>query len=162
MYAGKHRDVETPVLQSVLDSNQKHVAKGIEMVERSGKKRIGVLGLSFKAGTDDVRESPVVPLVETLVGRGYQVCVFDETLIPANLVGSNKAFLDGELPHIEQLMRNSVEDVIAEAEVVVVTNGSKSFRDVLDKVNGEQKVIDLFGLANSNGCVAGKYEGICW
>ena len=163
MYAAKHRDVETPVLRTVLESNRHQVARGIEMVERTGKKRIGVFGLSFKAGTDDVRESPVVPLVETLVGRGYDVRIYDETLRPDRLVGSNKAFIESQLPHFATLMRSSPEEVVGEADVLVVTNGSKSCQQVSSLAQQHQTVIDLVGIERTNGSAKhGEYDGICW
>ena len=163
MYSAKHQDVETPVLQAVLASNHHQVARGIEMVERIGKKRVGVLGLSFKAGTDDVRESPVVPLVETLVGRGYDVRIYDETLRPDRLVGSNKAFLERELPHFAKLLRSSMDELLNEADVLVVTNGSKSFEQISSLTQRHQTVIDLVGIERPNGSAKqGEYDGICW
>ena len=85
--------MDVPVLNAVLSSNQQHIRRGIQMVEQTGRKQIGILGLSFKLGTDDVRESPIVPLIETLVGRGYQVSVYDKLVSLSRLVGANKAFL---------------------------------------------------------------------
>jgi GDP-mannose 6-dehydrogenase len=132
------------------------------MVEKSGQKTVGILGLSFKAGTDDVRESSVVPLIETLVGRGFKVSVFDETVELPNLIGANRTFIEGELPHIATLMRGSIDEVIDEAGVVVVANGGKAFRDVATRIRPEQVLIDLVGAAAVNGSFRGDYEGICW
>ncbi len=81
--AAKENDLTVPLLEAVLTSNEQQIRRGIEMVERTGCKKVGVLGLSFKAGTDDVRESPTVLLIETLVGRGYQVSIYDEAVKPA-------------------------------------------------------------------------------
>ncbi len=163
LHTAKHRDVEVPVLKAVLESNERQIARGIELVERTGSKQIGVLGLSFKAGTDDVRESPVVPLVETLVGRGYSVRIFDDTLEPSRLIGANKAFLERELPHIASLMRASLEQVVEEAEVLVVTNGSCAYRRAFELARKHQTVIDLVGnQAHPNPSGEAGYEGICW
>ena len=151
LYRAKDRDVECPMLSAALRSNQQQIERGVRMVESTGQKKIGVLGLSFKAGTDDVRESPVVSLVETLVGRGYQVCVYDETVEPSRLIGANRSFLERELPHIASLMRPSIDDVTAEAEVVVVTNTSSAFQDVGRLIRDEQILIDLAGIARNNG-----------
>jgi len=162
VYGAKQNDVDSPLLGSVLESNQKHIAKGVELVEATGRRRVGVLGISFKPGTDDVRESPIVALVETLVGRGYEVSIHDRTVDPEQLVGANKAFLERELPHIAALMRPSVEDVLETSDVVVIANGDSAFRDVTSQVSNGQVVIDLVGTARPNGGFSGSYEGICW
>ena len=135
-----------PLLTAVLESNQLQIQRGIALVEQTGRKRIGVLGLSFKAGTDDVRESPSVPLVETLLGRGYQVRVYDEHVRPDRLIGANKTYLNRELPHIASLMCSSVEEVVATAEVVVIANGTAAFRRVPELLRADQILIDLIGL----------------
>ena len=112
----KTRDAVSPVLNAILERNQKQIQRGIDLVERTGRHRIGVLGLSFKPHTDDVRESPAISLIETLVGRGYQVSVYDHVVEPAKLIGANRAFLERELPHIASLMRSSLEAVVKDAE----------------------------------------------
>ena len=186
LYRAKERDAEIPVLSAILASNEQHIQRGIRMVEATGRKCIGILGLSFKSHTDDVRESPVVPLIETLVGRGYQLAVFDEIVEPDKLIGANRSFLEREIPHIASLMRPSLEEVVRWAEVVVVANGSPAFRQVPEMLEEDQILIDLVGVArpdnrssqngrnghsgqvdhsqeNGQGSpVRGKYEGICW
>ncbi|HEY3108104.1 MAG TPA: nucleotide sugar dehydrogenase [Chloroflexota bacterium] len=158
----KERDLDCPVLRAVQESNQEQIRRGIELVESTGRKRVGVLGLSFKAGTDDVRESPVVPLVETLVGRGYRVHVYDEKVEPDRLIGANRSYLERELPHIASLMRPSIDEVVADAEVVVLANGCAAFRGVPRLMREDQVLIDLVGAARRNGELRGGYEGICW
>ena len=162
LYRAKERDVESPLLEAVLESNRQHLLRGIELVERSGRRRPGILGLSFKAGTDDVRESPNVALVETLVGRGYDVRVFDENVDPDRLVGQNRAALERELPHIAALMRPSIEEVVADSDVVVVANGSPAFRNVPELIRDGQLLIDLVGIGKTNGRAPEGYDGICW
>ncbi len=162
LYDAKQHDVEAPLLEAVMRSNEQQVARGVRLIEAAGRKKVGVLGLSFKAGTDDVRESPVVPLIETLVGRGYQLAVYDEKVVPSQLIGANKSFLDRELPHIASLMRSSLDEVVDESDVVVVTNGSRAFHRVSHIVRAEQIVIDLADIRNGNGKIKGTYEGICW
>ena len=162
LYRAKEHDLNLPVLNAVIDSNEKQIRRGIELVEKTGRKKVGVLGLSFKAGTDDVRESPVVPLVETLIGRGYQVSVYDETVNPDQLIGANKAFLERELPHIASIMRTSVEDVLQETEVVVVTSASRAIDDLAQRIGSGHILIDLDGALRNNSTVRGSYEGICW
>ena len=155
-------DVNTPVLGSILDSNQTQINKGIAMIEHTGAKRVGVLGLSFKPGTDDVRESPIVPLIETLVGRGFQVQVYDDTVQPDRLVGANRKYIEQTLPHIMSLMKKSFEEVVASSQVLVIANGSKQFQEVPAMCGPEQTVIDLVGIAKTESPSSCQYEGICW
>lgn len=163
MYDAKTNDIECPVLGEVLNSNQKQIEAGIDMIQKTGRKNIGVLGLSFKAMTDDVRESPVVPIIETLLGRGFTISVFDENVVPDQLIGSNRAFLDRELPHIASLMRESLHEVIDESEVLVVTNGSSAFREIASTARDDQIIIDLVGSSKSTSQQRnGNYQGICW
>ena len=162
LHRAKERDVDTPVLRAVLLSNQLQVQRGIEMVEKSGRHRIGILGLSFKARTDDVRESPTISLVETLVGRGYEVSVYDEKVEPAKLIGANRAFLERELPHIASLMQSSLLEVVRQAEVIVIANGSAAFRQVPQLMREDQLLVDLVGIAKGDGQRQSEYEGICW
>jgi GDP-mannose 6-dehydrogenase len=161
-YRAKLCDLETPLLEAILKSNQHQILRGIEMVERTGRKRIGVLGLSFKAGTDDVRESPVIPLVETLVGRGYEVIVYDEHLELSKLTGANKEFLDREIPHIASLLCRNVSDVLAHAEVVVMTYNSEKFSKVPQQLRQNQILIDLGGISVDPETMHAGYDGICW
>jgi len=158
---GREQDVDTPVLSAIMPSNQGQVERAIELVENTMRQRIGVLGLSFKPATDDVRESPTIVLIETLVGRGYEVSVYDEIVDPEKLIGVNRAFLQRALPHIASLMRDSLEEVIQGTEVVVIANGSPGFRRVPELLREGQFLIDLVGMAKGS-TNRGNYEGICW
>jgi GDP-mannose 6-dehydrogenase len=162
LYRAKERDLNCPLLGAVLPSNEAQIQRGIELVERTGLKKVGILGLSFKSGTDDVRESPVIPLVETLVGRGYEVRVFDEQVEPSDLVGANKAFLEREIPHIASLMRASLREVVREVEVLVVASECPALHALPRLIRTDQAVIDLTGLDGSDIGLGSKYEGICW
>jgi len=161
VHSAKERDVECPMLQAVLDSNKKQIQLGIDLVEKTGLKKVGVLGLSFKAGTDDIRESAAVPLVETLVGRGYQVSVFDRDVRLENLVGRNKLFLERELPHIALLMKNCLKDVVEQSEVLVLTNAHREYCEAPKLMRNGQVLIDLVGIPQSDR-TADIYQGICW
>lgn len=161
-YRATRRDVQVPLLAALLESNDVHRRTGIEMVERYGRRPIGVLGLSFKPGTDDVRESPAVALVEALLGRGHDVRVFDEHVELNRLVGANKSYLEGELPHVASLLRSSLDDVMRESEVLVVTQASPTFRDLANRLRPDQVLVDLVGVAKPTGPVEGTYDGICW
>jgi GDP-mannose 6-dehydrogenase len=160
-YKAKELDVEVPLLSSVLPSNRLQVERAVEMVLGAGSRRVGVLGFAFKAGTDDLRESPVVTLVETLIGKGMQVALYDRDVNLARLFGANKEYIEREIPHISQLMRASVEEVLACSDTIVIGNKSEEFRGAIAGLREGQKVIDLVRL--TEGRVSGEgYEGICW
>mgnify|MGYP005837959935 CR=1 FL=1 len=161
-YRARTLDVETPVLSATLASNQLHIGRAFDLVAASGRKRIGVLGLAFKAGTDDLRESPMVTLIERLIGRGFEVAIYDREVRSANIIGSNREYVEREIPHIWELMRASIDEVLETSEVVVIGNGSREFREVEPRLRPGQRVVDLvraFGARTSDGTT---YDGICW
>lgn len=162
LYRAKERDLECSLLKAIVMSNQQQIQRGIDLVEDTGHRKIAILGLSFKPGTDDVRESPVVSLAEQLIGKGYRVRIYDEVVELARLFGTNRLFLEGELPHIASLMCSSLEELLEWAEVVVVAHSGASFRGVLPLLREDQKLIDLVGITRNDGDVRGAYEGICW
>ena len=158
----KERDVDAPVLASILPSNRYQIERAIEMVEGTKRNKIGVLGLSFKAATDDVRESPTIAMIETLIGRGYQVAVFDEIVDPEKLIGGNRIFLEKQMPHIASIIRRSMEEVIQEVEVVVIANGSSMYEHALQLLRDDQILIDLVGSIKGQKNLGERYDGICW
>lgn len=162
LYRAKELDVELPTLKSLLQSNQQHIQAGIRMIEKTQKHRIGILGMSFKAGTDDVRESPVITLVETLIGRGYQVRIYDENIQLARMFGANKQYLEEKIPHITTLMIDTIEALIKHSEVLVVTNNSEEFRTIPSLIKPDQILIDFVGKVKPEDLPQDKYEGICW
>jgi GDP-mannose 6-dehydrogenase len=162
LYRAKELDVDCDVLGSILPSNRKLIEQSVRMVERTGKKKIGLLGLSFKPDTDDLRESPAVILAETLLGKGYDIKIYDDKVELARLIGANKAFLDSELPHIASLMCSSMDELIAHSQVVVITNGSKAFGQAPDLMDKKQVLIDLVGVAKEGRELPGLYDGMGW
>jgi GDP-mannose 6-dehydrogenase len=160
-YRAKELDVEVPVLSAILPSNRLQIERAIDLVSRTGKKRIGVLGFSFKAGTDDLRESPMVTLIETLIGKGYQLSIYDRDVSVARLFGANKEYIEREIPHISQLMRESISQVVEGADVIVIGNKSEEFRQIESQVREGQVIIDLVRLFDRPS-TADSYEGICW
>jgi len=161
-YKAKQVDVDVPLLSSILPSNRMQIERAVNMVLQTGKKRVGVLGFSFKAGTDDLRESPMVTLIETLIGKGLQLSIYDRDVSLARLFGANKQYIEREIPHISQLMRNTIEEVLQEADVIVIGNKAAEFRTIADKVNDKQLVIDLVRLFEDSVSDHDRYEGICW
>jgi GDP-mannose 6-dehydrogenase len=162
LYHGHHLDLSLPVLEAILPSNELQVRRGFELIKQTGRKKVGILGFSFKAGTDDLRESPLVELIETLIGKGYQVKVYDKNVSLARLHGANRAYIEREIPHIATLMCNFMEEVLAESEVIVIGNKAPEFRQVLQQVRQDQMVIDLVRISKDVNHLDTRYEGICW
>ena len=162
VYQASRFDVAVPVLDAIMRSNARQIEKALQIVQQTHRKRVGVLGLSFKAGTDDLRESPTVDLIERLVGKGYVVRVYDRNVSLANLRGSNRAYIEREIPHIASLMTDSLDQILAESEVIVIGNGDKEFKRVLREARPDQEIIDLVRITGSLDEVPGRYRGICW
>lgn len=160
-YKAKELDVDVPLLSAILPSNRLQIERAVDMVLRTGKKRVGVLGFSFKAGTDDLRESPMVTLIETLIGKGLQLAVYDRDVSLARLVGANKEYIEREIPHISRLMRDSIEGVLEDSDVIIIGNQAKEFRRVSEVLRPDQQIIDLVRLFEGRTS-SGNYEGICW
>jgi GDP-mannose 6-dehydrogenase len=162
IYHSRRLDLSAEVLEAILPSNRRQIDRAYQMIKRTGHKRVGVLGLSFKAGTDDLRESPLVELIERLIGKGYQVLVYDRNVSLAHLHGANRAYIEKEIPHIASLMRDSVEAVVTKSDVIVVGNRAAEFGQALDHTGPKQVVIDLVRLMDSPNGMPARYEGICW
>ena len=160
-YKAKELDVEVPVLSSILPSNRLQIERAVDMVVESGKKRIGVLGFSFKAGTDDLRESPMVTLIETLIGKGYNLAIYDRDVSLARLVGANKEYIEREIPHISKLMRDSIDGVLGDSDVIIIGNQAAEFRTVEERLRQDQQLIDLVHLFDGRTS-SENYQGICW
>lgn len=160
-YRARQLDVETPVLSATLTSNKAQVQKAFAMITATGVRRIGVLGLAFKSGTDDLRESPMVTLIEMLLGKGLQVAIYDREVRSAQLIGANKEYIEREVPHIWTLMRANMAEVLGESDVIVIGNGSGEHRTIGPMLREGQVVVDLvrvFGDRRSDA----SYQGICW
>jgi GDP-mannose 6-dehydrogenase len=162
LYHGRHFDLNLPVLESILPSNDLQVEQAYKMVTQAGSKRVGVLGFSFKAGTDDLRESPIVELIERLIGKGYQIQVYDKNVSLANLHGANRAYIEKEIPHIAQLMAGTVDEVIDGSDVIVIGNNSPEFADVRERANGTHALVDLVRAAGKQAVSDGHYQGLSW
>lgn len=160
-YKAKMNDLELPILNAILPSNELQVSKGVQMIAQNGHKRIGVLGFSFKAGTDDLRESPMIEVIERLIGKGYDLRIFDRSVSLASLVGANRDFILNRIPHISRLMVEGLEEVLEHAQTVVIGNKDPEFADVPGRLRDGQHLVDFVRITEQRS-ENGKYNGICW
>jgi len=160
-YRAKSLDLKVPLLNSLMNSNRYQVKRGLQLIYETGKKKIGFLGFAFKAGTDDLRESPVVELIETLLGKGYQLSLYDSNILLSRLMGKNKDYLTGHIPHINRVLRDTVEDVIQESDVIVFGNKSDEFKKAIQTIPDNKIIIDLVRI-DKNRLTGENYVGICW
>jgi len=161
-YRAKEVDVDLPVISQILPSNKLQIQQAFDQIMETGKKKIGLLGFSFKAGTDDLRESPIVILAEQLLGKGCELCIYDKNVSLAKLVGSNKEYIEKQIPHLSSLLCNTIGDVIEKSEVIVVGNQSPEFADALTSARAGQIIIDLVRLPIVGSLLRADYRGICW
>jgi GDP-mannose 6-dehydrogenase len=161
-YRAKLHDLELPILNSILQSNEMQVARGLQLIMDKGHRRIGVLGFSFKAGTDDLRESPVIEVTERLLGKGYDLRIYDKNVNIASLVGANRDFILNRIPHISKLMVGGIDDVLDHAQTVVIGNKDPEFGNVPDRLRDDQVLVDFVRVTGGRRSEVGKYDGICW
>ena len=161
-YRAKEVDLEMPVIQAILGSNQLQIQHALEMVLETGRKRVGLLGFSFKAGTDDLRESPIVILAEALLGKGYELSIYDRNVSLARLVGANKDYINKQIPHLSSLLADTTDEVLDRSDVLVVGNASPEFADALTRTRPDHVIVDLVRLPVDRAAIAGDYRGICW
>ena len=159
-YLAARKDVSCPIIGAISDSNDIQIASALKSVLGLGAERLGLLGLSFKAGTDDLRESPLVELVERLIGKGFDIRIYDRNVNLANLVGTNRDYLMTHIPHIAQLFVDSAEAAIQHGDAIIVGNHDKSFADALDKAEGK-RILDLVRIFDSRKS-GGLYQGLSW
>ena len=162
LYHSHKFDMHLPVLEAILPSNDLRINQAYQLIRQTGHKKIGVLGLSFKEGTDDLRESPLVELIEHLVGKGYQVKVYDKNVSLSKLHGANRAYIEHEIPHISQLMSESIEDVLDQSDVVVLGNKNEGYSKISEKLRKDHKVIDLVRVKDGPPQSNEHYQGIGW
>jgi len=161
-YRAKEVDLEMPVIRAILGSNQLQIQHAIDEIVDTGKKKVGLLGFSFKAGTDDLRESPIVILAEALLGKGYQLCIYDKNVSLARLVGANKEYINTQIPHLSSLLTETIDEVLDKSEVIVVGNAAPEFGDALTRTRPEQIILDLVRVKTPREQIKGDYRGICW
>lgn len=154
--------IECPVLSAALPSNQIQIERAVEYIRQTGKRKVGVLGMSFKAETDDLRESPIIQVVSTLIGKGYELCIYDRNISWTELFGSNLGFLEHELPYAEKIKAESVDELLERSEIIVVANPADEFKDVPRRMRGDQVMVDLVRILDDPSEATGEYIGISW
>ena len=159
-YRAAQLDVKAPLLNAIMSSNSYQIEKTINMIEKTGMRNIAMLGLSFKAGTDDLRESPVVELAERLLGKGYRLSIYDRNVDFARVNGANKEYIDQRIPHLAALLKLDLKSVVDDAEVVILGNGDDLFETIAHNLPAGKKLIDLVGFMQKSSCDV--MEGICW
>jgi GDP-mannose 6-dehydrogenase len=162
LYRAREADVELPMMQAVLASNRYQIDRAVQMVLGLRRRRVSMLGISFKAGTDDLRESPLVAVTEALIGKGLDVRIFDSEVSLARLVGANKEYIEREIPHIASLLVNDLGQVVRHGEVLVVGNASPIFGSLPQYWRAGQTVIDLAGVPGLAPADGIEYRGITW
>jgi GDP-mannose 6-dehydrogenase len=161
LHQAKALDMELPVLAAILPSNQQQIERGVQAVIDKGKRRVGILGFSFKAGTDDLRESPMVELAERLIGKGYELMIYDRNVSVGCLHGANRDYLLNRIPHVSRLMTTSMDEVLRHAQTIVIGNASPEFADLPRRIGDGQSIIDFVRACGSR-TILGVYEGLCW
>jgi GDP-mannose 6-dehydrogenase len=160
-YKAKMHDLELPIMNAILPSNEMQVAKGLQLITAKGHRKVGILGFSFKAGTDDLRESPMIEVIERLIGKGFDLRIYDKNVNLARLVGANRDFILNRIPHISRLMVNGIDAVLSHGETIVIGNKDPEFQGVLDRLRDGQHIVDFVRITNHRS-ENGKYDGICW
>jgi GDP-mannose 6-dehydrogenase len=161
IYHARSLDLSLPMLESILPSNRLQIDRAIRLITSKGRRRIGVLGFSFKAGTDDLRESPMVEVIETLIGKGYELKLYDAYVNLARLIGANREYLLRAIPHIVQLMAGTIDEVLASSDLILVGNNDPAYWGIAGRLAPHQTVLDMVRLPNRDG-FSEHYDGINW
>jgi GDP-mannose 6-dehydrogenase len=160
-YKAKTIDAEVNVMDSIMVSNENQIKDALKMIYATRQKKVGLLGLAFKPGTDDLRESPLVAMAETLIGKGYELHIYDRNVIIAKLTGSNKAYIEKEIPHISSLLASSIEEVYNLADVIVIGSKDPDFQYIAE-MDTDKPIIDLVRIKDDLTNMAPGYRGLCW
>jgi GDP-mannose 6-dehydrogenase len=161
-YKARVSDIEVPILNAIIPSNNRQVEKGLQMIIDKGNKKVGIMGFSFKAGTDDLRESPLVEVIERLIGKGYDLRLYDKNVKIASLIGANKDYILNHIPHISNLMVDSLDEVLEHADTIVIGNSAEEFSSVAADIPEGKCVVDLVRIIGRRSSVEDNYDGICW
>jgi GDP-mannose 6-dehydrogenase len=161
-YRARELDLDVPLLNAVIPANQRQIDRAFDAIETFGARRIAFLGVSFKAGTDDLRESPQVALVERLIGRGYDLRIYDRNVHMARLTGANRAYIESAIPHIAQVLSDDLDAVLAHGELVILGNSAPEFKTVTARLAPDQRIYDLARIAGAAEALGDRYQGVNW
>ncbi len=159
-YRASQLDVQTPLISSLMHSNENQVKRAFQMIESLNKRKVGMLGLSFKAETDDLRESPLVELAEMLIGKGYQLSIYDRNVKFASVHGANRDYINGKIPHVSSLLAEDESELLDNVDVLIVGNKDKAFQAMLESWPEDKYLVDLAGFMTNTSVV--NKQGICW
>jgi GDP-mannose 6-dehydrogenase len=153
--------VKTPLIESIDKTNQLQISRAVELIQETGKRKLGFLGLSFKAGTDDLRNSPAVTLIETLLGKGFEIAIYDKNVHLSKLTGTNKEYIDTHIPHLSRLMKPTIKELFENSDLIIVNNKEQEYIDTLANMETDHPVIDMVRMPDM---VRKKknYKGINW
>jgi GDP-mannose 6-dehydrogenase len=162
MTLAREKDVPIPALAGLIESNAAHIERAYDMIARQGRCRVALFGLAFKPGTDDMRDSPLVTLAERLIGKGFDLAIYDSFVKISRLLGKNKEFIDREIPHLDRLLQATPEQVLEGAQVIVVGHADAAALDEIVARAAGRRIVDLSGYKRLRDAGAAQYEGICW
>ena len=162
LYKSRTSDLDLPMISSLLRSNEQQIQTALNIVMKTEGRKIGVFGLSFKPGTDDLRESPMVTLVELLIGKGYDVKIHDQYVSMAQVMGANKEYIERVIPHVSRLLSNSVQEIMEHGDILVFGHNSDIYRVLCERIKPEQTIIDLARLWVDYRNLRVSYHGIAW
>lgn len=160
-YKARSLDLDLPVLNAILPSNEKQTMRGLSAIINRGNKHVSVLGMSFKAGTDDLRESPILHIIEQLIGKGFKVRIFDHNVRISGLMGANKAYLLNMIPHVSSLLVDTIDEALAFGETIVVGNADPMFDNIVHRLAPHQHIVDFVGISRGE-MQQDRYDGISW
>jgi GDP-mannose 6-dehydrogenase len=160
-YFGKVNNISLPLIDSLSFSNRSQIDLAQSILLNKGVRKVALLGLSFKSGTDDLRESPAVELAERLIGKGIELTIYDVAINESRLIGSNKYFIDSKIPHLSRLLKKTIHDTITDVDAIVVSNGDSEYKNALANLTQDVYVLDLAGIITDN-ILLPQYEGIAW
>ncbi|MGL4278795.1 MAG: nucleotide sugar dehydrogenase [Albidovulum sp.] len=161
-FKGRDLDLELPLLNSLIPTNLGQIDRAVEMIADYGVRNVAFLGISFKAGTDDLRESPQVTLVERLIGKGFNLRIYDKNVHLSRLLGANRAYIEGAIPHIADILSDDMDAVAAHGDLVIIGNPAPEFRFLGSKLRADQKVLDLARISGLQAELGERYSGINW
>ena len=161
-YRAGSLDVESPLLSSLMRSNETQVQNAFDIISSHDKRKVALLGLSFKAGTDDLRESPLVELAEKLIGKGFDLRIYDRNVEYARVHGANKEYIESKIPHVSSLLNSDFDSVVGDADVIILGNRDERFRALVENVPAGKQIVDLVGFMPNTTCAVTRAEGICW